>query len=166
MCPCAAVSYLVTSSDRQRTRTSDGPVMINVSSHAINNCTRTWTYQCTTPMHIKKKRKKENHQSQSLHNKNMSYRHSLSMSTSSSSSCSFCSSPCSYSPLSCLSPWCAGSAVSLTLVLAEAVLDFKNISVSLQHFSLSANSALLDFSFFFRSSAFILDTSIHFFFFS
>ena len=78
----------------------------------------------------------------------------LSMSTSSSSSCSFCSSSCSYSSLCCLSRWCAGSAVSLTLllavlalVLAQAAFDFKNNSVSLQHFSPSANSALLHFSF-------------------
>ena len=65
----------------------------------------------------------------------------LSISTSSSSSCSFYSSSCSYSSLSCLSSWCTGSAVSLTLmlavlalVLAEAALDFKTKSISLQHF--------------------------------
>ena len=57
----------------------------------------------------------------------------LSMSSHSYSSCSFCSCSCSNSSLSCLSPWCAGSTVSLTLVLAvfalvlaEAALDFKN----------------------------------------
>ena len=36
----------------------------------------------------------------------------------------------------------------LALVPAEAALNFKRNSVSLQHFSLSANSALLDFSLF------------------
>ena len=83
----------------------------------------------------------------------------LSMCTSSSYSCLFCSCSCSYSSLSCLSPWCAGSAVSLTLVLAvlalvlaQAALDFKNNSVSLKHFSLPAKSALLDFSLFFLCS--------------
>ena len=52
------------------------------------------------------------------------------------------------------SSWCAGSAVSLTLVLAvlaivlvQAALDFKNNSVRLQHFSPPASSALWDFSF-------------------
>ena len=91
---------------------------------------------------------------------------SLSMSTSSSSSCS-------YSSLSCLSPWCAGSAVFLTLllavlalVLAEAALYFKNKSVSLQHFSPSATSALLDFSLILRSPLVSLHASIHFFFFA
>ena len=57
--------------------------------------------------------------------------------------------------LSCLAPWCAGSAVLLTLMLAalalvlvEAALDFKNKSVSLQLFSPLADSALRDFSLF------------------
>ena len=37
------------------------------------------------------------------------------------------------------------------MLLAEAALDFKNNSVSLQHFSPSANSAVLDFSGFFSA---------------
>ena len=69
----------------------------------------------------------------------------LPMSTSSSSSCS-------YSTLSCLSPCCAGSAVSLrlmlavlALVLAEAFMILK--TVGLQHSSPSAHNDLWDFSF-------------------
>ena len=49
-------------------------------------------------------------------------------------------------------------------LLADAALDFKNKSVGLQHFSLSANSVLLDFSLFFSAPHLVsLDASIIFF---
>ena len=47
------------------------PAMVNLNLNALNNCTKTWTYQCTTT------KKLMDHQGQPLHNKNMSYRHAI-----------------------------------------------------------------------------------------
>ena len=107
-----------------RARTFYAPVMVNINSHAINNCIRTWTRINAQPQCV------INHQSQPLHNKN-------------GSKClTVTRSPCLplHPPLArtlhcaVLLPAVSLTLVLAVLVLAEAALDFKNKLAGLQQF--------------------------------
>ena len=139
------------------------PVMVNVNSHAMSNCTRT--------MHNPSAQNKViNHQSQLLHNKNVSNYHAvihvylfillllilflllLIFLT-----------VLSFSLVCWLSCVTNISASSISASASWSCIWNKNNSVSLQHFSPSANSAVWDFSLFSLLPLVSLDASINFF---